>query len=78
MYIILSYATCVLLVAIASMALFGLCAAVVIVQEGLRNVGTTLSRFISLETPGPERRPVILDARFTLHLGGLLAPKGKP
>jgi hypothetical protein len=53
-YVILSYATCVLLVAIAATALFGLCVAAVIVQEGLRNVGTSLSRLIPLEKPETE------------------------
>lgn len=78
MYIIFMYATCVLLVAIASAAMFGLCVVVVIVQEALRSVGKRLSRVIPLEKTGTERRPVVFGARSTLHSGCLYAPAAKP
>ena len=68
-YIVLTYATWVFLVAIASTAMFGLCVVVVVVQEALKNMRKTLSRVIPLEKSGAERRSVVFDAPSTPHSG---------
>ena len=49
MYILLTYGMCVLLVALASTVIFGVCALVIAAQEGLRIVRRRLARLILRE-----------------------------
>lgn len=61
-YIVLTYATYVVLVVIVSTLLFVLGVAVVVVQEALRVMGRTLRGMIPRQKPGVERRPGIFGA----------------
>lgn len=61
MYIVLSYATYVLLGVIALMVIFILGLAVVVIEEALRAIRRGLLRIIPREKPGAERRSGVFE-----------------
>jgi hypothetical protein len=77
MYIVLSYATYVLLAVIASALLFAFGLVVVVVQEAFRVVHKTSSRVISLEKRGGKQRRGFFDRRSTAEARGSFASTAK-